>query len=36
MRPPADGPNQVHTIAAGLNFDTELQFLARMPLGRTA
>lgn len=35
MRPPADAPDLVHTFVAGLRFDTELLFLARVP-GRTA
>ena len=36
MRPPADAPGLVHTFAAGLRFDGELSFLARLPFGRTA
>jgi hypothetical protein len=36
MRPAAEAPGLVHAFAAGLRFDGELRFLARLPLGRTA
>ncbi|MBS0426712.1 MAG: hypothetical protein JSR41_05435 [Proteobacteria bacterium] len=36
MRPAADAPGLVHAFAAGLRFDGELSFLARLPFGRTA
>lgn len=36
MRPAAEAPGLVHAFAAGLRFDGELSFLARLTFGRTA
>ena len=36
MRPAASPPGLVHAFAAGLRFDGELSFLARLTFGRTA
>lgn len=36
MRPAAEAPGLVHAFAAGMRFDGELSFLARLSFGRTA